>query len=187
MARYGSRCWSVLALFSILVLGGCTAVGGASGRVGSPTPTASNESVPDPNDVPPDTTDYSTDAGDEPKEYEYEDEPPPAESVVATLCNLNQAYFTGLRSVKSGTAIVDDKLRTSLVGLSDLLDYWDSLRSEYPSSAADIETGIAIYEQWDKALLSKENGDEGAAEKAMASAEELIAKLPTEQAANCTP
>lgn len=180
-----SRIWIAAVLSVMLGLTGCTADFGAGAGNGTPSPAASTASVPDPDDVPPDTTDYSKDAGNEPQAYEYEEEPPPAESVVHTLCNLNQVYFDGLRTVNSGTPIVDDKLRRSVVGLTDLLDYWDTLRTQFPDAVDDIDAGIAIAQKWDEALLSRENGDDAAADKAMASAEKLVAELPKEAAADC--
>lgn len=179
MMRRG-RIIAVALLALTLATAGCTAT---TGNTPAPSVSAGEE---DPNDVPKDTTDYSVDAGNEQKEYEYEAEEPAADSVVATLCNLNQKYFTGLRTVKSGEPVVDDTLRTSLVGLGDLTDYWDTLRSQYPKSEADIDTGIAIYETWDSALLSQDNGNSGEAKAAMAKGETLIKKLPKTAASGCT-
>lgn len=165
----------------------------ASCSPGEPTssPTPSNTPVPtptatiDPNDVPPDNTDYSKDAGNTPQQYEYEPEPEPADSVVATLCNLNQVFFKGLRTVESGSAVADDTLRTNLVGLADLMDYWGPLKAQFPESSGDIDTASAIYDRWATALLDRENDDPAAAQRAMNEAEDLIGKLPAESAANC--
>lgn len=139
----------------------------------------------DPDDVPPDDTDYSKDVGNTPQQYEYEPEPEPPESVVATLCNLNQVFFKGLRETESGKAVADSALRTSTVALDDLTDYWETLRAQYPDAAADIDTGISVHEQWKTALLDQENGDQREAQKAMATAEELIEKLPEVDAVGC--
>lgn len=156
-----------------------------------PSPAVSPPTLPstspavDPEDVPPDDTDYSQDVGNTPQLYEYSPEPEPPESVVATLCNLNQVFFKGLRTTESGEAIADSTLRTSTVALSDLTDYWDTLRVQYPDAVTDIDTGIAVQEQWKTALLDQENGDEPGAKIAMAAAEDLIGKLPKVEAADC--
>ncbi len=139
----------------------------------------------DPDDVPPDDTDYSKDVGNTPQQYEYEPELEPPESVVATLCNLNQVFFTGLRRTESGEALADSTLRTSMVALDDLTDYWETLRPHYPDAAADMDTAMAIHEQWKTALLDQDNGDQSGAKKAMAAAEELIRKLPEVDAVGC--
>lgn len=141
--------------------------------------------VVDPEDVPPDDTDYSQDIGNTPQQYEYEPELEPPDSVVATLCNLNQTFFTGLRNIEQGEAVADSMLRTSTVALDDLIDYWETLRAQYPDAGDEIDTGVAIQEQWKAALLSLENGDDRGAEKAMAQAERLIEELPESAAANC--
>ncbi len=139
----------------------------------------------DAEDVPPDDTDYSQDVGNTPQQYQYEPELKPPESVVATLCNLNQTFFEGLRNTEAGKAVADSTLRTSTVALDDLTDYWEALRAQYPDAAGNIDTGVAVQEQWKTALLNSENGDDGAAEKAMAAAEELIDELPEAAAEDC--
>ncbi len=185
MKRLQSQTWILVSLSFLLGVTGCSAEPG-DGRQ-TPSPGGSASSVPDPDDVPADTTDYSQDAGNEAEEYEYEDEPPPAESVALTLCNLNQVYFNGLRTLNSDTPIVDEKLRASLVGLSDLVDYWDTLRTQYPDAEDDINTGMAISQKWDEAVLSQDNGDDAAVSKAMGAAEKLIAELPEEAGSDCVP
>lgn len=139
----------------------------------------------DPNDVPPDDTDYSKDVGNTPQEYEYEPELEPAESVVATLCNLNQVFFKGLRRTESGEAVADSTLRTSMVALDDFTDSWETLRAHHPEAATDIDTGLAIHGHWKTALLDQDNGNQPGAKKAMAAAEELIGKLPEVDAVGC--
>lgn len=152
----------------------------------SPSPATSETPNPvDPNDVPPDDTDYSQDVGITPQQYEYEPELEPAESVVATLCNLNQEFFKGLRTVEGGVAVADSTLRTGTVALDDLTDYWETLRAQYPDAAADIDTGVAVQEQWKTALLNVENGDDASAKTAMVEAEKLIEKLPKTTAVDC--
>lgn len=138
-----------------------------------------------PEDVPPDDTDYSQDVGNTPQQYEYEPELEPPDSVVATLCNMNQVFFKGLRKMESGATVADSNLRTSLVGLDDLTDYWKTLRPQYPEAATDIDIAIAIREQWATALLDQDNGDPSGAKEAMAAAEELIKKLPEVDAVSC--
>ena len=142
---------------------------------------------PDPNDVPADTTDYSDDAGNNMPEYEYDAEPVPDAGVMATLCNLNQAYFLGLRTEKSGTPVVDDALRTNLVGLGDLIAEWQNLRVHVPSAVPDIEVAEAVHEKWDEALILTENSDLREAQLAMNDAEELLSELPKMKPKYCTP
>lgn len=182
-------------LAALLVLSACTPGQPPSGpsptspsapsAPGSSSRSPGETAAPDPEDVPPDDTDYSKDAGNDPKKYTYEPDVEPAESVVATLCNLTQVFFKGLRTVDDGTAVVDSNLRTNIVGVEDLMDYWGTLRDQFPDSAADIDTAHGIYEQWSTALLEQENGEDAAAKKAMAAGEELIEKLPKTAAAEC--
>lgn len=179
-----------MCVVACMVLSSCTPGDVAPESPGSqtpgtgPTPT-STAAAPDPDDVPPDDTDYSKDAGNTPTQYEYEPDEEPAESVVATLCNLNQTFFDGLRNVESGTAVTDSDLRTNLVGLGDLVDYWDTLREQYADATPDIDTATEIYELWMTAVLDEENGDSAAAERGMAAAEKLIEKLPETSSADC--
>ncbi len=180
-------------LAACVLLSACTP-GGSTSSQGASSPSTSAESTPgstetgtavDPEDVPPDDTDYSKDVGNTPQQYDYEPELEPPESVVATLCNLNQGFFKGLRETESGLAVADGTLRTSMVGLGDLTDYWETLRVQYPDAAADIDTALAVREQWMTALVDQDNGDQAGAKKAMAAAEKLIKKLPEVAAVGC--
>src|SRR5690625_2632832 len=92
---------------TVLVVAGCTSgepdaqsgEGAAPPISAQPDPTASSSQLDeDPEDVPIDDTDYSTDAGTKLREYEYRDDPIPADSIIATLCNLNQEYLANLGS-----------------------------------------------------------------------------------------
>jgi hypothetical protein len=138
-------------------------------------------------DVAPDDTDYSVDAGNDMPEYEYEDEPAPPPTVVGILCNLNQDYFRGLRTVEDGTAIADDNLRTNLVGLSDLLGETDSLRLHYPEAVPSIEIAEAVYLKWEFAIVSIDNQEESESRTAMAEAEDLLEELPAQDDVTCVP
>lgn len=129
--------------------------------------------------------DYAHDAGRTMKAYEYPDDPEPAESVVATLCNLNRDYFETLQPTKDGKAVVDSTLSMAVLGLSDLLDYWDSLRPHYPEVGHDIDVAWAIRDAWDEALLAVENGDPSVAQGAMAKAQGLIEDLPSSSPDAC--
>lgn len=140
---------------------------------------------PDPEDVPEDDTDYSVDAGDDLKEYDYPDDPLPADSTVATLCSLSQEYLSQMRTVQSGVPVVDDMLRTNLVGLADLLAEWDTLVPHFPEYADDIGRANAVERLWDMAVLSEENGDTSAAAAHMADAEELLGELPESAGPDC--
>lgn len=152
----------------------------------SETVAASTSQEADPEDVPEDDTDYSVDGGNNIVEYEYPDDPVPADSIVATLCNLNQGYIGGLRTLDSGTPVVDDDLRMNLVGFSDLLSEWDSLRPHFPEAEADMDLAQSIYNLWDRAVLSMENSDPGAGNAAMSEAEGILAKLPETALEGCS-
>ncbi|MDO5502333.1 MAG: hypothetical protein Q4G67_04070 [Actinomycetia bacterium] len=195
--------WAAAAAALALALAGCSdadtpdraGTGGASpaATVGAPTPEATPSTPPAPTagdgveDVPEDTTDYSTDAGQNLQTYEYPDDPDPADSVLATLCNLNQEWLAGLRAVDDGTPVVDDTLRMNLVSLKDQLDTWDTLRTHAPGTVADIDTAQRIHDAWDKALLASDNGDASGAAASMAEGEELIADLPRTSPDTCLP
>ncbi len=156
----------------------------------SPSPTDGPQSSDvlgtDPEDVPEDDTDYSVDAGEELKKFEYPDDPMPAEATVDTLCNLNQEYLSGLRTIENSEPVPDDRLRTALVGFSDLLEEWDVLRTHFPTQEADFDRAREIYQAWDRAILSNENGDFDAARTAMADAEKLLNELPASAAPECS-
>lgn len=146
----------------------------------APDPQAGGSSAAavDPDDVPPDDTDYSVDAGDSQPTYTYEPEPEPADTVVATLCNLNQEFFRGLRPEVAGEPVAEDTLRTNLVGLGDLIDEWDSLRIHYPDVVPQIDRAQEIYADWQSALALRDDGDTPASAREMAKAEEAIDALP---------
>lgn len=197
--------WAAAAAVLALALAGCSdadtpdraGTGDASpaATVGAPTPEpeATPSTPPAPTsgdgveDVPEDTTDYSTDAGQNIQTYEYPDDPEPADSVLATLCNLNQEWLAGLRATDGGTPVVDDTLRMNLISLKDQLDTWDTLRPHTPEAVADIDTAQRIYDAWDKALLASDNGDAAGAAAGMADGEELLAGLPRTSPDNCIP
>lgn len=155
-------------------------------------PTAPDASTMEPADSPgslissESAPDYANDAGQDINEYDYPDDPPPAESIVATLCNLNQDYIASFRTMEDGVPVVDDNLRTMLVAFSDYLSYWDSLRPHYPEAVASIDTAQEIYDLWDQAMLDRDNGDLDAAQSAMLEAEKLLDQLPTGDMSDCT-
>ena len=80
---------------------------------------------------------------------------------------------------------MDDNLRTSLVGLSDLIAEWDTLRVHYPDAVKDIDTANAIYNDWDRAILDSDNGDTAAAARMMTNADKRIGSLPKSSGADC--
>lgn len=129
--------------------------------------------------------DYSNDAGESLREYDYPDDPEPADTIVATLCNLDQRFFQGLRTVENGSPVADDSLRMSVLAVSDLLETWESLRPHYPDAVPAIDTAQAVRDTWDEALLSLENGERGPAVDLMVTAEALIAELPESAGAGC--
>lgn len=130
------------------------------------------------------TQDFEEDAGTDLEEYEYPADPAPAESVVSTLCNLNRDYFSGLRASSSGA---DDDLRMAVLGVSDMLGYWESLVPSYPEVEDDVATVAAIQATWDEALLARDNGDEAEADAALAEADVLIETLPAATEVDCVP
>lgn len=127
------------------------------------------------------TQDFSDDAGADLQEYEYPDDPEPAESVVATLCNLNRSYFTTLAES------ADTDLRMAVVGVTELLGYWESLVPHYPEVAEDVSTAGGVVAAWDEAVVARDNGDGAAADAAVAEANELIDSLPETAPADCVP
>lgn len=129
---------------------------------------------PDPEDVPPDTTDYSKDAGASISDFDYPDDPVPADSSAATLCNLNQEYLRGLHeALESG-----DAFGTVLVGFSDLVIEWSSLQPHFPESAGDIDRAAELYSLWDEALLNQEAGELTEAEQFLKASDELLSEFP---------
>lgn len=155
---------------------------------GDPEPAASTEGSTDGADSsapPAPAPDYASDAGQNIKEFDYPEDPPPADSIVATLCNLNQEYLSSFRTMEDGVPVVDDNLRTMLVAFSDYLSYWDSLRPHYPEAVASIDTAQEIYDLWDQAMLDRDNGEAEAAQAAMVAAEKLLEELPTGEMSDC--
>lgn len=189
------RLKQLLPTFSIAVLflgiPGCTGSGASepssSASSGSAAPIASSSSnatvAADPEEVPEDDTDYADDAGNSMTEYEYPDDPIPADSTIGTLCNLNQEYLSSLH--ERATEESDDGLRTALVGFSDLLGEWEILRPHFPDREEDFDRAEALYDAWDRALLSEENGDSKAAEEAMAEAKKILRELPATRDNEC--
>lgn len=154
------------------------------------SPTASSvtteeSGAPEESEVSAHAVDYSTDAGQELQEYEYPDDPEPAGTVSATLCNLDQQFFLGLRAAEDGSPVADDSLRMSVLAVGDLLDTWESLRPHYPEVGAEIDTAHAVRNSWDHALLSLENGEAAEARVHMAEAEEHIGELPETAGPDC--
>lgn len=143
-----------------------------------------DESTADsPSSAPPDAqideADYEDDAGTTLDIYEYPDDPEPAEEMSATLCNLNQEYFTSLRAeTDDGEPVVDDNLRLAVLSTRDNLDLWEAMRSHFPDLHEAIDTASEVGDYWDTALMSQENGDAGAAAEAMLQADEAIDALP---------
>ncbi|WP_281966189.1 hypothetical protein [Serinicoccus marinus] len=127
------------------------------------------------------TQDFSDDAGADLEEYEYPDDPEPAESVVATLCNLNRSYFATLAES------ADTDLRMAVVGVTELLAYWESLVPHYPEVAEDVSTAGEVVAAWDEAVLARDNGDVAGADAAVAEANELIDSLPETAQVDCVP
>ncbi|WP_299520881.1 hypothetical protein [uncultured Serinicoccus sp.] len=125
--------------------------------------------------------DFSDDAGADLEEYDYPDDPEPAESVVATLCNLNRGYFSSLAES------ADADLRMAVVGVTELLGYWESLVPHYPAVEEDVATAGQIVAKWDEAVLARDNGEDAAAETALGEAEELITSLPDTAEVDCVP
>lgn len=181
-----TRRLSSLRLLAVLATVAVVGVSAAACTPAVPTDiTSTSAAVSDPNDVPADDTDYSVDAGNDVPEYEYEAEPAAPDSVVATLCNLNRQYISSFRTEQAGSAVVDDNLRTNLVGFSDLLGSWETLRTQYPELVPDIDTAEAVYKAWDQALLSNDNGDESESDASMLEAESLLNELPEDAPAGC--
>ena len=129
--------------------------------------------------------DYANDAGQDIQVYDYPDDPEPAQSIVATLCNLNRDYISSLRPTADGVPVVDDTLRTTLVVLSDYLSHWDTLRPHYPETVPHIDTAQQVHDLWDQALLEQDNGDPGAAQSTMLTAEKYLDQLPTGELSDC--
>lgn len=176
LIRVRALCGVLMALLAVGTLAACT---------DSTVPAATRSVSPDPNDVPPDDTDYSQDAGNESPDYRYEAEDALPASVSGILCNFTQEFFEGLRTVSAGAAVADDTLRTSLVGLSDLLAEGDALRDQYPEASKSVETARQISDAWQEALVHADNGDAPAAALSMALGERLIGTLPERTAVGC--
>ncbi|HLR57645.1 MAG TPA: hypothetical protein VK098_05630 [Beutenbergiaceae bacterium] len=179
---------------AVLVVAGCTpGESNAQSRQGEappisaqPDPTASSSQLDeDPEDVPIDDTDYSTDAGTKLREYEYPDDPIPADSIIATLCNLNQEYLANLGSTDPQSFDDDGSFQTVLIGFSDVLEEWNSLRPHFPEHVEDIDRAQALYAAWDNALKSKEGGDFTDVEQHLEEAEALLEELPEGPNSGC--
>lgn len=127
------------------------------------------------------TQDFSDDAGADLQEYDYPDDPEPAESVVATLCNLNRGYFSSLAASTEGDP------RMAVVGATELLGYWEGLVPHRPEVEEDVATAGEIVAKWDEAVLARDNGDDAGARTALAEADDLIASLPDTAEVNCVP
>lgn len=190
MRKARTLAWAALAGLS---LAGCASPGGEAGPSPStettsqaPAP-AGQEAAPEPGTAGEASggpePDYSEDAGEDMKEYVYTDIAPPADTTVGTLCNLTQEFLAGIRGPDTDAPGPD--LRTTLLGLEDLLSEWTVLRPHYPDRAEHFDAAQEAYEAWDEAVWHAENGESKEAGEAMARGEAALSKLPAEAPDEC--
>ncbi len=126
--------------------------------------------------VPPDEV---VTEGTPPPTFVYTEEIEPAETLTATLCNLNSEFLRSLRSEDaSGAPIVDDNLRYAILTLGDSVSLWRDLVLSYPETAEDVALAEQVRELWDDALLAQDNGQAGEANEFMRLAEDVVDELP---------
>jgi len=126
--------------------------------------------------VPPDEV---VTEGSPPPTFVYTEEIEPAETLAATLCNLNSEFLRSLRSEDaSGSPIADDDLRIAILSLGDSLSLWRDLELSFPDTAEDLARADRVLELWDEALLARENGQDGDAKEFIQLAEDVIDELP---------
>lgn len=113
----------------------------------------------------------------------YAENPPPADSVEGTLCNLTQAHLAQLSAATRRAGSIDDQnLRLAALSLSDDLSVWEGVAWQYPELAADIEAARTVYAHWEFAIGLHDTGDLVAAAEELEAADELIDTLPDAEA-----
>lgn len=113
----------------------------------------------------------------------YADNPPPADSVQGTLCNLTQAHLAQLSAATTTHDSIDDQmLRLAALSLSDDLSVWEGMAWQYPELASDIEAARTVYAHWEFAIGLHDTGDPAAAVAELKAADELIDTLPDAEA-----
>ncbi|MFK8023815.1 MAG: hypothetical protein AB8G26_07615 [Ilumatobacter sp.] len=151
-----------------------------NGDGAAPAPTTTL--VPEIEQVPADEVEV---VGTPPPTFVYTEEVPPAESVVATLCNLEGDFIRTLRTEDdAGRPVVDDDLRLSILSLRDSVSLWRDLELSFPDTGGDVDLADEIAATWNQALSADAEGDEAEATALMAQAEELIDQLPDEASAD---
>lgn len=121
---------------------------------------------------------YKTDAGRTLKEYDYHEDIQPADTIVATLCNLNREYLQGLSPGREGEEFPGDQLRMATLSLGDNVSIWESIKYDYPEVEQDIETTAMVHHLWSEALVAADNNDLELANDLLREADQEIQDLP---------
>lgn len=121
---------------------------------------------------------YEADAGRTLKEYDYDEDIQPADSIVATLCNLNREYLQGLSPGHDGEEFPGDQLRMATLSLGDNVSIWDSVKFDYPEVEQDIATTAMVHDLWSEALVAADNNDLELANDLLREADQEIQGLP---------
>lgn len=110
---------------------------------------------------------------------EYPDDPPPADEVAGTLCNLTKDHLEMMNSHVSDSPELDEPgLRLALISLGDQLETWEGISWHFPETQPHIETAQSIYSHWEYALGLLDIGDEVEAQQQLNLATALIDTLP---------
>lgn len=147
----------------------------------SPTGTSDAETEQEPEAVVPTPAEQPEPAlsEDEIRETYGTGEPEPAESMLGTLCNLNQPHLEELsaRVVVDGQ-LDDQMLRLAALSLSDDLGVWEGMAWQVPGAEGEIEVAREIYAHWEYAVGLVDAGDQETAMDEWDAAAELLAALP---------
>ena len=113
----------------------------------------------------------------EPNLADFTSEPPPAEELAATLCNLTSEYMGELSSLARPDE--PENLRLAVLSLRDNITVWEGIRGHYPETWDDVERAKRILEHWYDALGYADTGDVDDAQGAIEVADGEIAELPS--------
>lgn len=164
---------------TLLLVAGCTA-GGDAGETAAagasdPSLSASAEESGGPVDLAAEAGKHNPAGAFVDAPEDFEEQPPPPDSDVRMLCDLNSTYVSGLADLASG----DGEMSMSDIALSlnDSIQVWESLVGHYPEVRGDVEQAKRILNLWHQAMAHEEAGDAAAAEKLRDEADEAIRAL----------
>lgn len=103
---------------------------------------------------------------------DFKDQPPPPDSDIRVLCNLNASYISSLIDLASG----DEPMSMSEVTLSlnDNIQVWESLVGYFPDTRESVDGAKRVLNLWHQAMAYEDSGDDSAAKELYRQADDEI-------------